>query len=205
MCTHWHTRTSLLLFDIPYYLSDYFGHYSHPQKLFTSNSQLQLNSEALSFLAYKPRFVSLSCFFLASLFLYHRLTATARWINFLLSASDSTYPYDRREERVGRREGLSGVGVAFIVCHAHAEQTRQGRPTSNLAVAKTKVNICLACVCVCVCVPPQTVAILLSSQLPLSLFVAPSLSKYSLLINISNFGYEALATPFIHIAAENEN
>lgn len=61
-----HTGTHALhffLFDIPYYLSDYSGHYSHPQKLFTSNSQLQLNSEALSFLAYKPRFVSLSCFF----------------------------------------------------------------------------------------------------------------------------------------------
>lgn len=68
-----HTGTHALhffLFDIPYYLSDYSGHYSHPQKLFTSNSQLQLNSEALSFLAYKPRFVSLSCFFLASLFFY---------------------------------------------------------------------------------------------------------------------------------------
>lgn len=156
VCTHWHPRT-LLFYSLELIIyATASGNYSHPQKLFTSNSQLQLNSEALSFFAYKPRFVSLSCFSLASLFFFISQidSNSARCINFLLSASDSTYPYDQGGEGCrGGGEALSGVGVAFIVCHAHAEQARQGRPTSNLAVAKTKVNICLPCVCECVCAP----------------------------------------------------
>lgn len=71
VCTHWHPRT-LLFYNLELIIyAAASGNYSHPQKLFTSNSQLQLNSEALSFFAYKPRFVSLSCFSLASLFFFY--------------------------------------------------------------------------------------------------------------------------------------
>lgn len=109
VCTHWHPRT-LLFYNLELIIyAAASGNYSHPQKLFTSNSQLQLSSEALSFFAYKPRFVSLSCFSLASLFFFISQidSNSARCINFLLSASDSTYPYDQGAEECGKRRGSS--------------------------------------------------------------------------------------------------